>query len=73
MFVAALTARIIVGDWQITDALVPLVMIALFPFFEWIIDVFILHRLPKHLSRLTIDPPLAREHRAHYVDPRNIR
>ncbi len=72
MFVAALTARIIVGDWQITDALVPLVMIALFPFFEWIIDVFILHRRPKHLSRLTIDPLLAREHRAHYVDPRNI-
>lgn len=31
MFVAALTARIIVGDWQITDALVPLVMLALFP------------------------------------------
>ena len=40
MFVAALTARIVVGDWQITDALVPLVMLALFPFFEWIIHVF---------------------------------
>jgi hypothetical protein len=34
-FVAALTARIIVGDWQITDVLVPVVMLALFPFFEW--------------------------------------
>ena len=37
--VAALTARIIVGDWQITDALLPVVMLALFPFFEWIIHV----------------------------------
>jgi len=55
MFVAALTARIIVGDWQITDALVPLVMLALFPFFEWIIHVCILHWRPKHLGRLTID------------------
>ncbi len=70
--VAALTARIIVGDWQITDALVPLVMIALFPFFEWIIHVFILHWRPKHLGRLTIDPLLAREHRAHHVDPRSV-
>ena len=34
--VAALTARIVVGDWQLTDALVPVVMLALFPFFEWI-------------------------------------
>jgi Fatty acid hydroxylase superfamily len=72
MLVAALTARIIVGDWQITDALVPLVMIALFPLFEWIIHVFILHWRPKHLGRLTIDPLLAREHRAHHMDPRNI-
>ena len=70
VFVAALTARITVGDWQLTDALVPLVMIALFPFFEWIIHVFILHWRPKHLGRLTIDPLLAREHRAHHVDPR---
>jgi Fatty acid hydroxylase superfamily len=72
ILVAALAARIIVGDSQLTDALVPLVMLAFFPFFEWIIHVFILHWRPKHLGRLTIDPRLAREHRAHHVDPRNI-
>lgn len=72
LFVAALTGRIIVGDWQLTDALVPLVMIALFPFLEWIIHVFILHWRPKHLGRFTIDPLLAREHRAHHTDPRNV-
>ena len=72
MFVAALTARIAVGDWQLTDALVPLVMVALFPFFEWIIHVFILHWRPKRLGPLTVDPLLAREHRAHHMDPRNI-
>ena len=72
MFVAALTARIVAGDWQIGDALVLLVMIALFPFFEWLVHVFILHWRPKHLGRLTIDPLLAREHRAHHMDPRNV-
>lgn len=72
LFVAALTGRIIIGDWQLTDALVPLVMIALFPFVEWMIHVFILHWRPKRLGRLTIDPLLAREHRAHHTDPRNV-
>jgi len=70
--VGAVTARILVGDWQPTDALVPLVMIALFPFFEWIIHVFILHWRPKRIAGLTIDPLLAREHRAHHADPRDI-
>ena len=70
--IAAVTARIIVADWQITDALVPAVMLAVFPFFEWIVHVFILHWRPRHVGALTIDPLLAREHRKHHVDPRNI-
>jgi hypothetical protein len=72
MLVAALIARVLVGDWQITDVLVPLVMLALFPFYEWIVHVFILHWRPKQLGRLTIDSLLAREHRAHHVEPRRI-
>jgi len=72
MLVAALVARVIVGDRQITDVLVPLVMLALFPFFEWSIHVFILHWRPKRVGRLTIDSLLAREHRAHHVEPRSI-
>jgi hypothetical protein len=72
VFVAALATRIVVGGWQITDALVPLVMIALFPFLEWIIHVFILHWRPKRIGRLTIDPLLSREHRAHHIDPRSV-
>jgi hypothetical protein len=47
-------------------------MLALFPFFEWIIHVFILHWRPKRLGRLTIDSLLAKEHRAHHVEPRSI-
>jgi Fatty acid hydroxylase superfamily len=69
---AALTARIAVGDWQITDALVPVVMLALFPIFEWVIHVFILHWRPKRVGRLTVDPLLARDHRRHHIDPRNV-
>ena len=71
-FIAALTARIVVGDWQITDAMVPVAMLAVFPFFEWIIHVFILHWRPRRVGTLTIDPLLAREHRRHHLDPRDI-
>ena len=72
ILVAAVTARIIVGDWQITDALVPAVMLAVFPFFEWIVHVFVLHWRPRHVGALTIDPLLARKHREHHVDPRDV-
>lgn len=70
--VVALTARIAVGDWQLTDAVVPVVMVAAFPFFEWIIHVFVLHWRPKQLGGLTIDPLLARKHREHHVNPRSV-
>ena len=70
--VAALTVRIVAGDWQITDALVLVVMLAVFPFFEWTVHVFVLHWRPRRVGALTIDPLLAREHRKHHIDPRDI-
>lgn len=72
VFIGALTARVLVGDWQPTDALVPLVMLAVFPFFEWVVHVFILHWRPKKIGNLTIDPLLARDHRRHHIDPRDV-
>jgi sterol desaturase/sphingolipid hydroxylase (fatty acid hydroxylase superfamily) len=70
--VLASVARIAAGDWQITDALVVGVMVAAFPFFEWGIHVFILHWRPRRVAGVTIDPALARRHRQHHVDPRNM-
>ncbi|WP_102144252.1 sterol desaturase family protein [Mycobacterium hubeiense] len=72
VLIAALTARILVGDWQLTDAVVPVVMLAVFPFFEWLVHVFILHWRPRRIGRFKIDSLLARDHRRHHVDPRNI-
>ncbi len=70
--VAALVARIWVGDVAWTDAVVPVVMIATFPFFEWMIHVFILHSRPRKIAGVTIDSLLARKHREHHVNPRDI-
>lgn len=71
-FVAAAAARVVVGDWQLSDAAVPLVMLAAFPFFEWVAHVFILHWRPKRVGPITVDPLLARKHREHHVDPREV-
>ncbi|MGP4056178.1 sterol desaturase family protein [Mycobacterium sp. 4D054] len=70
--VVAAGVRIALGDWQITDVLVPAVMLAAFPFFEWLVHVCILHWRPRQLGMLRIDPLLARKHREHHVDPRDI-
>ncbi len=72
ILIGALIARIVVGDWQFTDVLVPLVMLALFPFFEWLVHVIILHWRPRRLRSITLDPLLARKHREHHVDPREV-
>jgi Fatty acid hydroxylase superfamily len=70
--VVALTLRIVVGDWQYTDALVPAAMLAVFPFFEWSVHVFVLHWRPRRVGPMTIDSLLARKHREHHVDPREV-
>jgi hypothetical protein len=70
--VAAVGARLAVGDWQPTEALVPATMVAVFPFVEWVIHVCVLHWRPRRIGRLRVDPLLARKHREHHVDPRVV-
>ncbi|MPY82702.1 MAG: fatty acid hydroxylase family protein [Actinophytocola sp.] len=70
--IGALTARVVVGDWRLTDALLPVIMIAAFPFFEWLVHVFVLHWKPRRISKITIDSLLARKHREHHADPRDV-
>ncbi|BBY22254.1 sterol desaturase family protein [Mycobacterium stomatepiae] len=69
-FAGALTAR--VGDWRLSDAVLPALMVAAFPIFEWSIHVAILHWRPRSLGRFAVDPLLARKHREHHCDPRQI-
>jgi hypothetical protein len=69
---AALTARLLVVDWQPSDALTPVIMIAVFPFFEWIVHVCVLHWRPRQIGRVRLDPLVSRKHRAHHRDPRDV-
>jgi hypothetical protein len=72
VLVSVAVARVVVGDWRPSDAWLPLVMLAAFPFFEWIVHTAVLHWRPKRLGRFTVDPLLARKHREHHADPRDV-
>jgi len=65
-------ARVLVGDWRWTDALVPAALVLAFPFVEWVIHVCILHWRPRRVAGLAIDSLLARKHREHHADPRDV-
>ena len=52
--------------------MIPAALVALFPVIEWCIHVAILHWKPRSLGPVTIDSLLARDHRAHHADPRDL-
>jgi len=70
--VGSVVARLAVGGGGWWELLVPAVLIALFPVIEWVVHVVILHWRPRSLGPVTIDSLLAREHRAHHADPRDL-
>jgi hypothetical protein len=67
-----LTARLLNGDWRVSDGLLPVIMVVLFPVYEWLIHVFVLHWKPRRIGRVKLDSILARDHRRHHADPRNV-
>lgn len=69
---AAITARALTGAGSWWELLVPAALVALFPLIEWTIHVAILHWRPRRLGPVTIDSLLARDHRAHHADPRDL-
>jgi hypothetical protein len=72
-FIAVTAARLAVGSWHWSDLIVAGAYVVLHPFTEWNIHVFILHFKPRTILGRTVDLFVARKHRAHHLDPRDIR
>jgi sterol desaturase/sphingolipid hydroxylase (fatty acid hydroxylase superfamily) len=70
--IARLVSRVVDGGGAWWELLVPVGLIALFPVIEWVIHVAILHWRPRSLGPVTLDSLLARDHRAHHADPRDL-
>lgn len=72
LVIGAVAARSVVGGLALRDLWAPLVLALLFPFVEWVIHVFILHWRPRKLGPVTVDTLVARDHRRHHANPRDV-
>ena len=69
---AAVVGRVLVGGGSWWELVIPAALLAAFPLVEWVVHVCILHWRPRPLGPVTVDSLLARKHRAHHADPRDI-
>jgi hypothetical protein len=69
---ATAVARLVVARWSWWDLLAPGIILAAQPFTEWLIHVFLLHFKPVAVGSKTLDPLVARKHRAHHRDPKDL-
>jgi sterol desaturase/sphingolipid hydroxylase (fatty acid hydroxylase superfamily) len=69
---ASVVGRVVVGGGSWWELAIPAALVALFPVIEWVIHVCILHWRPRRLGPVEVDSLLARKHREHHADPRDI-
>ncbi len=68
----SLLALLWVGDWSLWDLVIVGVVLAIQPFTEWLVHTFILHFRPRVSNGRVIDLYIAKEHRRHHRDPKDI-
>lgn len=68
----SVVARAVVGGGSWWELVISAVLVALFPVIEWVIHVFVLHWRPRRVGPVEVDSLLARKHRAHHADPRDV-
>ncbi len=69
---ALVVVRALVGDLTWRDAVAVAAMIAIYPFGEWAIHVYLLHAKPFMLRGRRVDTMAARAHRAHHREPNDL-
>lgn len=69
---ASVVGRALTGAGSWWELVVPAALLAGFPLIEWTVHVLVLHQKPRDLGRLHVDSLLARKHRAHHADPRDL-
>ncbi|WP_151083862.1 sterol desaturase family protein [Nocardioides cynanchi] len=68
----SVVGRVVVGGGSWWELLIPVALVALFPVIEWVIHVGILHWRPRRVAGVEVDSLLARKHREHHADPRDL-
>ena len=60
------------GPLGLGDLLLVFGYLAAFPLIEWVIHTSLLHWRPVDVGPVTLDPLVARKHREHHADPRDV-
>ena len=64
--------RALVGELTWRDAVAVAAMLAIYPFGEWAIHVYLLHAKPMRIRGREIETVAARAHRAHHGEPNDL-
>ena len=64
--------RGLVGDVTWRDAVAVAAMVAVYPFGEWAIHVYLLHAKPLRIRGRRVETMAARAHRAHHEEPNDL-
>src|SRR3954470_5251688 len=70
--VALVVIRVLVGDPSWRDAVAVAAMVAIYPFGEWAIHVYLLHAKPLRIRDRKVETMAARAHRAHHEEPNDL-
>jgi hypothetical protein len=64
--------RLLIGDLTWRDAVAVAALLAIYPFGEWAIHVYLLHAKPLRIRGRQIETVAARAHRAHHREPNDL-
>jgi sterol desaturase/sphingolipid hydroxylase (fatty acid hydroxylase superfamily) len=70
--IALVVARLLVGDIGWRDAVAVAAMLAIYPFGEWAIHVYLLHAKPLEIRGRKVETVAARAHRSHHRQPNDL-
>lgn len=60
-------------DWTWWALLGPAIVIVMQPFLEWVLHIIVLHDKPRKVGPWTFDTVVAKDHRIHHLDPREMK
>ena len=69
---ALAVARGLLGDFSWRDIAAAAAMVAIYPFAEWAIHVYLLHAKPFRIRGREVETVAARAHRVHHQDPNDL-
>jgi Fatty acid hydroxylase superfamily len=69
---ALVVLRAVIGELTWRDAVAVVALLAIYPFGEWAIHVYLLHAKPVKLRGREVETVAARAHRAHHGDPNDL-